>query len=127
MALGRSKVKGQISDANFLVFFPQPWKLLLSFLGSFWNLLVSMPLLPLPLASVSEGYSQHDMNMDIVDATTDSDTLHPFIELASINKTRLRPCDKEVFLYTYGGIYNTYNFSFHGLLTKCGHASGCDG
>lgn len=91
--------------------------------------------------------------------------LPPYIELASINKTRLRPCDKETFLYTYGSVfcqivlilkvyillrrrpalhssrgqvmyfvisitprssYNTHNFSYHGLLTKCGH-SGCDG
>jgi hypothetical protein len=54
------------------------------------------------------------------------DTLHPFLELASINKTRLRPCDKESLLYTYGTSYNTHNFSYHGLLTKCGHAE-CDG
>jgi len=53
-------------------------------------------------------------------------TLPPYIELAQINKTRLRPCDKETFLYTYGASYNTHNFSYHGLLTKCGH-SGCDG
>lgn len=53
-------------------------------------------------------------------------TLPPYIDLASINKTRLRPCDKETFLYTYGKAYNSHNFSYHGLLTKCGPQL-CDG
>ncbi|XP_035715688.1 voltage-dependent calcium channel subunit alpha-2/delta-4 isoform X3 [Folsomia candida] len=78
------------------------------------------------LHTLTQAYTDPADQYAIVDEGT-SDTLHPFLELASINKTRLRPCDKETFLYTYGASYNTFNFSYHGLLTKCGHSSGCDG
>ncbi|CAL8108692.1 unnamed protein product [Orchesella dallaii] len=76
-------------------------------------------------ASVLAEMSQDDIPHRVEEEEIDH-TLPPYIELASINKTRLRPCDKETFLYTYGSSYNTHNFSYHGLLTKCGH-SGCDG
>ena len=50
----------------------------------------------------------------------------PFVELASINKTRLRPCDQEYKLYTYGPAYNTHNLTSKGMLTACGHSK-CSG
>ncbi|CAG7830444.1 unnamed protein product [Allacma fusca] len=51
----------------------------------------------------------------------------PFLDLASINKTRLRPCDQEYKLYTYGSTYNAHNMTQKGKLTSCGHNSDCSG
>lgn len=37
----------------------------------------------------------------------DNPNWHPFLELAPINKTRLRPCHKEYILYKYGKKYTS--------------------
>ncbi|XP_035710380.1 voltage-dependent calcium channel subunit alpha-2/delta-3 isoform X2 [Folsomia candida] len=47
---------------------------------------------------------------------------HPFFGIASINKTRLRPCHKEYLLYTYGKKYysDLYTKGYHpGILADC--------
>jgi len=47
---------------------------------------------------------------------------HPFLELASINKTRLRPCHKRYDLFTYGPRYQNelYTNGYHpGRLEDC--------
>ncbi len=52
----------------------------------------------------------------------DNPNWHPFLELAPINKTRLRPCHKEYILYRYGPRYNKtlYKEGFiSGILEHC--------
>lgn len=52
----------------------------------------------------------------------DNPNWHPYLELASINKTRLRPCHKEYLLYTYGKKYYSELFTkgYHpGILRDC--------
>lgn len=45
---------------------------------------------------------------------------HPFFQILSINKTRLRPCHKEYSLYTYGPKYYTLASGYHpGILPNC--------
>jgi len=52
----------------------------------------------------------------------DNPNWQPFLELAAIDKTRLRPCHKEHTLYTYGrGYYpELYLNGFHsGIIEDC--------
>lgn len=62
------------------------------------------------------------MYSDELELDEDNPNAHPYLELASINKTRLRPCHKEYLLYTYGRKYYSDLFSkgYHpGILGDC--------
>ncbi|CAL8093183.1 unnamed protein product [Orchesella dallaii] len=67
------------------------------------------------LAEVSDEQPMKDTKEDI-------SNWHPFLELAPINKTRLRPCHKEYVLYQYGPLYYSTLFTtgfYSGVMDEC--------